>query len=174
MRHVTFAGVVLLALGCNRPPATEQRDTTSAGAASATNTPLNDSQRKAMEDSASAFIARALQLARRPDSASIAALYPASGDILVVLNGAAITSRDELGRMISEETHQPGMQITFDSRKVDVLAPDAAAITTTFTVVGTDPKTRKKQTVKGAWTSVIALRDGAMRIIQSHQSNHVQ
>jgi hypothetical protein len=53
---------------------------------------------------------------------------------------------------------------------VDVLAPDAAAITITFSSAGIDPKTRKRSEVEGAYTAVLAVREGKTRALQQHQS----
>jgi hypothetical protein len=148
--------------------------TDSAGSSTAAAGALTADQRRAMEDSANAFVKRATQLVLHPDSASTIALYPSSGPIVFVNMGQLTTSLDEQAKMIGTNAREtPPDELTINSTKVDVLAPDAAAVTITFSGAGTDPKTHKRTPAKGAYTAVLVLREGRMRAIQQHQSFQV-
>jgi hypothetical protein len=165
MRHVTLALLLTISACTKNMPDGGKEPATGGNSFTA-------SQQAAMEDSAKTFIDHAVQLVMHPDSGAVLKLYPQSDSVVFVEDGKLITSLKDLAKMAGAQAHQAGVPptVTIDSRKIDVLAPDAAAVTITFTGAGTDPQTRKKQTVQGAYTVVLAIRDGATRSIQGHQS----
>ena len=132
------------------------------------------SQRLGMEDSAKAFINRATQLLFvHPDSAGIMDLYPKSGPITQVNEGYLTTSREEqeelMGRAVHFETDSDRKtDLKIETMKVDVLAADAVAVTITYTGTTLDPQA--PLTYHGAYSAVLALRDGKMRALQQHLS----
>ena len=132
------------------------------------------SQRLEMEDSAKAFINRATQLIFvHPDSAGIMDLYPKSGPITQVNQGYLTTSREEWECLIGRASHYQieldrKTDLEIDTMKVDVLAAGAVAVTITYTGTTLDQRTRL--IYHGAYTAVLALRDGKMRALQQHLS----
>jgi hypothetical protein len=132
------------------------------------------SQRLGMEDSAKAFISRATRLIFvHPDSAGIMDLYPKSGPITQVNEGDLTTSREEqedvMGRAVHYEIElDRKTDLKIETMNVDVLAADAVAVTISYTGTTLDLQTRL--TYRGAYTAVLALRDGKMRALQQHLS----
>jgi uncharacterized protein (TIGR02246 family) len=151
---------------------TSENDASANGRTTAPSPPtVSISQRRAMEDSANAFISRATQLVLHPDSAGVMALYPNSGPITYVDMGHITTSREEQEGMVGRSAHETHpTDVKIETTKVDVLAADAVAVTISFSGTSMDPKTQKRSTPKGAYTAVLALRDGKMRALQQHQS----
>jgi hypothetical protein len=125
-----------------------------------------------MEDSANAFIDRAVQLATKHDSAKTLAQFPTSGPIMYVEDGLVLTDRDMIAHGASQEVSEMTLRPdwTVNSRRIDVLAPDAAAFTISVTAAITNPKTNEPFALNGAFTAVLARRDGAMRLLQGHRS----
>jgi hypothetical protein len=131
-------------------------------------------QRLWMEDSAKAFINRATQLIFvHPDSAGIMDLYPKSGPLTQVYEGDLIISREEQGDAIGRAARYEielnrETDLKIEAMKTDVLAADAVAVTITYTCITWDAQTRL--TYRGAYSAVLALRDGKMRALQQHLS----
>jgi hypothetical protein len=86
-----------------------------------------------MEDSAKAFVQRTLELVQHPDSAEEMNLWR-SGRMVWVNNGK-LKRGEEHAKIVGDEAraHKPAPQVTVNSTDVDVLAPNAAAVTITFT-----------------------------------------
>jgi hypothetical protein len=168
IRTAAVLSCATLLLGCSAAP-NDSRATRRAGAAG--NCSVSDSQRRAMEDSANAFTSRATQLVLHPDSARWMAQWPTSGSVAFVNMGELTTSLQDQAALVGRNAHAtPPSDLKIETTKVDVLAPDAVALTMSFTGTGTDPNTHQRSNLKGAYSAVLAVRDGKMRAIQQHQS----
>jgi hypothetical protein len=62
------------------------------------------------------------------------------------------------------------MDIAFPDPKIEVLGPDAAAIATPFVLTATN-SAGKQVEMRGAWSGVLAIREGRVQVLQEHQSN---
>ena len=179
MRHPTHQSGLLTCCAAGLLACAGSRDGAAADTAGAATTApasgaatVTDAQRRAREDSANAFLKRSVDLVLRPDSTRAMARYAGAGPIVFVNQGELVTSRDQQARVVGEVARgrPEATAIKLDFTKVDVLAPDAAAVTTTMTGTATDPKTGKPITIRAAYTAVLRLEDGQTRAVQQHQS----
>lgn len=139
-------------------------------------TPLSDGQRAATADTLKALITGAYDLSKPGDPvARLMSLYPASGRIVSASGGQVSTSRDTLEagirafwENVGKNMHDPTWQ--WGEMHVDVLAPDAAVVTTTYRVPHTTPR-GDPHVIAGAWTAVFQRRAGKWVIVQEHLSD---
>ena len=124
-----------------------------------------------MQDSARAYLEQVRRTFRGRDSAAYVAVYLPTGPIVSLGGGELVTSRDSVaagvGRFFRRAT---AVDIVFPDPKIEVLGPDAAAIATPFVLMTTD-SAGKQEEMRGAWSGVLAIREGRVRVLQEHQSN---
>lgn len=137
--------------------------------------PLSSSEKAAIADSLKRLVVSAYDLSRPDPVASLMSLYP-TGDTVVSASGGGVTqSRSQLEQQIRTfwtyvGSHMQKPRWEWTSMTVDVLSPDAAAMTSTYRIPHTDPQGRP-HTLGGAWTAVFARRGGKWVIIQEHLSD---
>ena len=137
--------------------------------------PLSSAEKAAIADSLKQLVVSAYDLSKPDPVASLMSLYP-SGDTVVSASGGGVTqSRSQLEQQIrtfwtyvGSNMQKPKWEWT--SMTVDVLSPDAAAMTSTYRIPHTTPQ-GKPHTLGGAWTAVFARRGGKWVIIQEHLSD---
>lgn len=150
------------------PKAAERREVSESAAAERSPDPSVHAQ---MEDSARAYLERVRRTFWARDSAAYVAVYLPTGPIVSLSGGELITSRDSVAAGVGGFFRRAtAMNITFPDPKIDVLGPDAAAIATPFVLTATD-SAGKQVEMRGAWSGVLAIRDGRVRVLQEHQSN---
>jgi hypothetical protein len=147
-----------------------------AGAcANSSATQMSSSEKKAIADSLKRMVVRAYDLSKPDAVSSLMSLYPSSGRVISASGGVTTTTRPELEQgikafwtYVGQNMKQPRWEWT--SMTVDVLAPDAAAMTSTYRVPHLTPM-GMPHVIGGAWTAVFQKRDGKWVIIQEHLSD---
>ena len=138
-------------------------------------TQMSSSEKKAIADSLKRMVVRAYDLSKPDAVSSLMSLYPSSGRVISASGGVTTTTRPELEQgirafwtYVGQNLKQPRWEWT--SMTVDVLAPDAAAMTSTYRVPHLTPM-GMPHVIGGAWTAVFQKRDGKWVIIQEHLSD---
>jgi ketosteroid isomerase-like protein len=137
---------------------------------------LPKSQRDAIADTLRTLIVSAYDLSRPGDAvARLMSLYPATGPVVSASGGQVSTSRDSLEAGIRAFWDNVGRNMrdpkwTWGAMHVDVLAPDAAVVTSTYRVPHLTPR-GEAHVIAGAWTAVFQRRAGRWVIVQEHLSD---
>jgi ketosteroid isomerase-like protein len=147
-----------------------------ASCAPASGATLTDAQRAAIADTLQTTIRAAYDLSKPGDAvARLMSLYPASGPVVSASGGRVSTSRDTLAAGIRAFWENVGRNMRgpdwqWGAMHVDVLAPDAAVVTTTYRVPHHTPM-GEAHVIAGAWTAVFQRRGGRWVIVQEHLSD---
>jgi hypothetical protein len=147
-----------------------------ASCAPASGATMSDAQRTAIADTLETLIRSAYDLKKPGDAvARLMSLYPTSGPVISASGGRVSTSRDTLAagvrafwENVGRNMRDPDWQ--WGAMHVDVLAPDAAVVTTTYHVPHHTP-TGQPHVIAGAWTAVFQRRGGRWVIVQEHLSD---
>ena len=137
---------------------------------------LTATQRAAIADTLRARMVAAYDLSKPGDAvARLMSLYPDSGPIVSASGGRVSTSRDSLQAELRAFWENVGRNMrdpkwTWGQMHVDVLAPDAAVVTTTYSVPHLTPR-GEPHVIAGAWTAVFQRRAGRWVIVQEHLSD---
>jgi len=136
---------------------------------------MSASEKKAVADSLKRLVVAAYDLSEPDPVKNLMSLYPAEGRIISASGGVITTTRPQLEQAIQafwtyvgQNMKQPKWEWT--SMNVDVLAPDAAVMTSTYRVPHLTP-TGMNHVIGGAWTAVFQKRGGRWVIIQEHLSD---
>jgi hypothetical protein len=140
---------------------------------SAANMPAAD--KAAIADSLKHLVVATYDLSKPNAVARLMSLYPTEGRVISASGGVITTTRPQLQQAIEafwtyvgQNMKQPRWEWT--SMTVDVLAPDAAVMTSTYRVPHLTPM-GMNHVIGGAWTAVFQKRDGKWVIIQEHLSD---
>ncbi|MEO8334990.1 MAG: DUF4440 domain-containing protein [bacterium] len=137
---------------------------------------MRPDQRAAIADTLEALIVAAYDIAKPGDPVQrLMSLYPASGPVISASGGQVSTSRDTLEAGIRAFWDNVGKNMRdpkwmWGPMRVDVLAPDAAVVTTTYTVPHLTPA-GQPHVIAGAWTAVFQRKAGRWVIVQEHLSD---
>lgn len=133
------------------------------------------SEKKAIADSLKSLVVAAYDLSKPDPVKNLMSLYPTEGRVISASGGVITTTRPQLEQAIQafwtyvgQNMKQPKWEWT--SMNVDVLAPDAAVMTSTYRVPHLTP-TGMDHVIGGAWTAVFQKRGGRWVIIQEHLSD---
>ena len=136
---------------------------------------MSAAEKKAIADSLKRLVVTAYDLSKPDPVKSLMSLYPAEGRVISASGGVITTSRPELEQgikafwtYVGQNMKQPRWEWT--SMNVDVLATDAAVMTSTYRVPHLTP-TGMNHVIGGAWTAVFEKRGGRWVIIQEHLSD---
>ena len=136
---------------------------------------MSASEKKAVADTLKHLVVEAYDLSRPNPVKNLMSLYPTEGRIISASGGVITTTRPQLEQAIQafwtyvgQNMKQPRWEWT--SMNVDVLAPDAAVMTSTYRVPHLTP-TGMNHVIGGAWTAVFQKRGGRWVIIQEHLSD---
>ena len=136
---------------------------------------MSASEKKAIADSLKRLVASAYDLSKPDPVKNLMSLYPTEGRVISASGGVMTTSRPELEKgikafwtYVGQNMRQPRWEWT--SMNVDVLAPDAAVMTSTYRVPHVTPM-GMPHVIGGAWTAVFQKRGGRWVIIQEHLSD---
>jgi ketosteroid isomerase-like protein len=144
--------------------------------ASADGPTLTGAQRTAIADTLRSLIVTAYDLSKPGDAVTrLMSLYPPTGNVVSASGGQVSTSRDSLEAGIRAFWTNVGQNMrdprwTWGTMHVDVLAPDAAVVTTTYRVAHLTPR-GEPHVIAGAWTAVFQRRGGRWVIVQEHLSD---
>jgi ketosteroid isomerase-like protein len=136
----------------------------------------SDATQRAITDTLTGLIASAYDFSNRADVVGrIMRLYPDSGPVISASAGRIISSRDSLAAVIRRfwETTGSNMQSPrweWGEVYVDVLAPDAAVMTATYSIPHYTPR-GAPHIVGGAWTALWVKQHDRWVIIQEHLSD---
>lgn len=137
---------------------------------------MSKAQRDAIADTLRGLLVQAYDLAAPGDKvARLMSLYPPAGPIVSASGGRVSTSRDSLQAEIRAFWDNVGRNMreprwTWGTMHVEVLAPDAAVLTTTYRVPHLTPR-GEPHVIAGAWTAVFQRRGGRWAIVQEHLSD---
>ena len=136
---------------------------------------MSAADKKAIADSLKHLVANTYDLSKPDPVNRLMSLYPAQGRVISASGGVTTTTRPELQQAIQafwtyvgQNMRQPRWEWT--SMTVDVLAPDAAVMTSTYRIPHLTPM-GMNHVIGGAWTAVFQKRDGKWVIIQEHLSD---
>jgi hypothetical protein len=132
-------------------------------------------QQRAVADSLKRLVVTAYDLSKPDPVKSLMSLYPDSGRVISASGGVVTTTRPQLEQGIKAFWTYVGQNMKnpkweWTSMNVDVLAPDAAVMTSTYRVPHLTP-TGMNHVIGGAWTAVFQKRAGRWVIIQEHLSD---
>ena len=136
---------------------------------------LSTSEKKAIADSLKRLVVNAYDLSKPDPVKNLMSLYPDSGRVISASGGVITTTRPQLEQgikafwtYVGQNMRNPKWEWT--SMNVDVLAPDAAVMTSTYRVPHLTP-TGMNHVIGGAWTAVFQKRGGRWVVIQEHLSD---
>ena len=132
-------------------------------------------ERQAIADTLKKLVVNAYDLSKPDPVKSLMSLYPDSGRIISASGGVITTTRPQLEQGIKAFWTYVGQNMKnpkweWTSMNVDVLAPDAAVMTSTYRVPHRTP-TGMNHVIGGAWTAVFQKRGGRWVIVQEHLSD---
>ena len=136
---------------------------------------MSNAEKTAIADSLKHLVVAAYDLSKPDVVARLMSLYPTQGRVVSASGGVTTTTRPQLQQAIQafwtyvgQNMKQPRWEWT--SMTVDVLAPDAAVMTSTYRVPHLTPM-GMNHVIGGAWTAVFQKRSGKWVIIQEHLSD---
>jgi ketosteroid isomerase-like protein len=136
---------------------------------------MSAAEKTAIADSLKKLVVAAYDLSKPDPVNGLMSLYPTEGRVISASGGVATTTRGELEKgikafwtYVGQNMKQPRWEWT--SMTVDVLAPDAAVMTSTYRIPHLTPM-GMSHVISGAWTAVFQKRSGRWVIIQEHLSD---
>ncbi|MEO8579867.1 MAG: DUF4440 domain-containing protein [Gemmatimonadales bacterium] len=147
----------------------------SSACASRSAADMSAAEKKAIADTLKRLVVDAYDLSRPDPVKSLMSLYPAEGRVISASGGVVTTTRPQLEQgikafwtYVGQNMRNPKWEWT--SMNVEVLAPDAAVMTSTYRVPHLTP-TGMNHVIGGAWTAVFQKRGGRWVVIQEHLSD---
>ena len=136
---------------------------------------MSAADKAAIADSLKKLVVQAYDLSEPDPVKSLMSLYPDSGRVISASGGVITTTRPQLQQAINAFWTYVGQNMKnpkweWTSMNVDVLAPDAAVMTSTYRIPHLTP-TGMNHVIGGAWTAVFQKRGGRWVIIQEHLSD---
>ncbi len=136
---------------------------------------MSAAEKTAIADSLKRLVVSAYDLSKPDPVKNLMSLYPDQGRVISASGGVITTTRPQLEQgikafwtYVGQNMRNPKWQWT--SMSVDVLAPDAAVMTSTYRVPHLTPM-GMNHVIAGAWTAVFQKRGGRWVIIQEHLSD---
>jgi hypothetical protein len=149
--------------------------TSSFACAPRTASQMSAAEKTAIADTLKRTVVAAYDLSSPDPVKRLMSLYPTEGRVISASGGVVTTTRAQLQDAIQafwtyvgQNMKQPRWEWT--SMVVDVLAPDAAVMTSTYQVPHLTPM-GMNHVIAGAWTAVFQKRNGKWVIIQEHLSD---
>jgi len=138
-------------------------------------TALSAEQRTAIADTIRARMKAACDLSAPNFVTRLMSLYPDTGRVISATGGRITTTRAELEQNIRTFWESTGQNMrqprwVWDTMAVDVLSPNAAALTATYRIPHLTPR-GMPHVVGGAWTAVFERRGSTWVIVQEHLSD---
>jgi len=160
MRYTVLGGMVIMgAFACGPGSAAD----------------MSAPEKTAIADSLKRLVVSAYDLSKPDPVKRLMSLYPDQGRVISASGGVITTTRPQLEQgikafwnYVGQNMRNPKWQWT--SMNVDVLAPDAAVMTSTYRVPHLTPM-GMNHVIAGAWTAVFQKRGGRWVIIQEHLSD---
>ena len=132
-------------------------------------------QRLAIADSREALVQQAYDFSQPNPTQRLLSLYPDSGRVISAAAGRVTSTRTVLAAEIAGFWQRVGQNMRgpkflIGSSYVDVLTPDAAVMTFSYSIPHVTPAGRP-HTVAGAWTTLWRREGGRWMIVQEHLSD---
>jgi hypothetical protein len=132
-------------------------------------------EKTAIADTLKRLVISAYDLSKPDPVKNLMSLYPKEGRVISASGGVVTTTRPQLEQGIKAFWTYVGQNMKspkweWTSMNIDVLAPDAAVMTSTYRVPHLTP-TGMNHVIGGAWTAVFQKRAGQWVIIQEHLSD---
>ena len=136
---------------------------------------MSAADKKVIADSLKKLVVSAYDLSKPDPVKNLMSLYPTEGRVISASGGVITTTRPQLEDAIKAFWTYVGQNMRnphweWTSMNVDVLAPDAAVMTSTYRVQHKTPM-GMDHVIGGAWTAVFQKRGGRWVIIQEHLSD---
>jgi ketosteroid isomerase-like protein len=136
---------------------------------------VSPEQRRAIADSLGTLVEHAYDFSQPDVVARLLSIYPESGRVISAAAGRVTTTREALEGEIAGFWRRVGSNMqsprfVLGSRYVDVLTPDAAVMTFTYSIPHTTPA-GAPHTVSGAWMTLWRNQGGRWMIVQEHLSD---
>jgi len=136
---------------------------------------MSVSEKAAIADSLKRLVAATYDLSKPDPVKRLMSLYPDTGRVISASGGVTTTTRPKLEEGIKAFWTYVGQNMRnpvweWTSMNVDVLAPDAAVMTSTYRIPHLTPM-GMNHVIGGAWTAVFQNRGGRWVIIQEHLSD---
>jgi len=138
-------------------------------------TEMSAAEKKAIADTLKRLVVSAYDLSKPDPVKNLMSLYPTEGRVISASGGVMTTTRSELEKgikafwtYVGQNMRDPHWEWT--SMNVDVLAPDAAVMTSTYRVPHVTPM-GMPHVIGGAWTAVFQKRGDRWVVIQEHLSD---
>src|SRR6476620_2851518 len=136
---------------------------------------MTASEKRAIADSLKQLVVNTYDLSKPNPVNRLMSLYPDTGRVISASGGVTTTTRTKLEEgikafwtYVGQNMRNPHWEWT--SMTVDVLAPDAAVMTSTYRVPHVTPM-GMPHVIGGAWTAVFQKRGGRWVVIQEHLSD---
>jgi hypothetical protein len=136
---------------------------------------MSVSEKAAIADSLKRLVVATYDLSKPDPVKRLMSLYPDTGRVISASGGVTTTTRPKLEEGIKAFWTYVGQNMRnpvweWTSMNVDVLAPDAAVMTSTYRIPHLTPM-GMNHVIGGAWTAVFQNRGGRWVIIQEHLSD---
>jgi hypothetical protein len=136
---------------------------------------MSAAEKTAIADSLKRLVVSAYDLSKPDPVKSLMSLYPTEGRVISASGGVITTTRPQLEQAIKAFWTYVGQNMRspkweWTSMNVDVLAPNAAVMTSTYRVPHLTPM-GMNHVIGGAWTAVFQKRGGRWVIVQEHLSD---
>lgn len=136
---------------------------------------MSPAEKTAIADTLKRMVVAAYDLSSPNPVQRLMSLYPTNGRVISASGGVVTTTRAQLQDAIQAFWTYVGQNMKkphweWTSMTVDVLAPDAAVMTSTYRVPHLTPM-GMNHVIAGAWTAVFQKRNGKWVIIQEHLSD---
>ena len=136
---------------------------------------MSASEKRAIADSLKRLVVNTYDLSKPDPVTRLMSLYPDTGRVISASGGVTTTTHPQLQQAIQAFWTYVGQNMRnphweWTSITVDVLAPDAAVMTSTYRIPHLTPM-GMNHVIGGAWTAVFQKRGGRWVIIQEHLSD---
>lgn len=136
---------------------------------------MSQAEKNAVADTLKTLVVGAYDLSKPNPVQNLMSLYPTEGRVISASGGVITTNRADLEKGIEAfwtyvGQNMRGARWEWTSMNVDVLAPDAAVMTSTYRIPHLAPN-GMTHVIGGAWTAVFQRRGGRWVIIQEHLSD---
>lgn len=136
---------------------------------------VSSAERLAIADSLETLVKQAYDFSQPNVAQRLLSLYPDSGRVISAAAGRVTTTRAMLATEIAGFWQRVGQNMRspkflIGSSYVDVLTPDAAVMTFSYSIPHVTPAGRP-HTVAGAWTTLWRREGGRWMIVQEHLSD---
>jgi hypothetical protein len=133
---------------------------------------MTAAEKAAVEDTVRKLNAYSMEVQSRRDLKALMRLMPDTG-ALAITDGSMVTDMDSLQAGLEQFWGLPfltGLKVHWDIKRIDVVSPDAAVITTSGSTV-LDSAGKKQFTMRHLWTGLWQNREGRWVVVQQHASS---